>query len=154
MTTPDTAAVRAWARENGYEISDRGRLPAEVTEAYAAAHPSGKSAGKKAPAKKAAAKAPAKKAAARKAPGKQGAATKGTEAVAAPADTGASTSTQQPGSAPVTDPGKQQSGAPEDRRLIALAEQISALTDRVSALEKAQGGTHGKAGRFGRRKSR
>jgi DNA polymerase-3 subunit epsilon len=28
------AAVRAWARANGYEVGERGRLPAEVTEAY------------------------------------------------------------------------------------------------------------------------
>lgn len=27
-------AIRAWAREKGYEISDRGRIPSEVTEAY------------------------------------------------------------------------------------------------------------------------
>ncbi|WP_216870638.1 exonuclease domain-containing protein [Modestobacter excelsi] len=31
---PSPAAVRAWARINGYEVGDRGRLPAEVTEAY------------------------------------------------------------------------------------------------------------------------
>ncbi len=29
-----TAAVRAWARENGYEIADRGRVPATVLTAY------------------------------------------------------------------------------------------------------------------------
>ena len=34
----DLADVRAWARANGYEISDRGRIPASVTEAYQAAH--------------------------------------------------------------------------------------------------------------------
>jgi len=28
------AAIRAWARANGYEISDRGRIPREVEEAY------------------------------------------------------------------------------------------------------------------------
>lgn len=27
-------AVRAWARQNGYELSDRGRIPAEVVQAY------------------------------------------------------------------------------------------------------------------------
>jgi hypothetical protein len=151
VTTPDTAAVRAWARENGYQISDRGRIPAEVTEAYSAAHASGKAAAKKAPAKKTpakkAAKAPAKKAAATKAPVKT---------VAAPAEAAeVPTPTEQaPGSAPVTDPSKEQSGAPEDRRLIALAEQISALADRVTALEQAQGSSTGKAGRVGRRKSR
>lgn len=27
-------AVRAWARENGYPVSDRGRIPSEVLSAY------------------------------------------------------------------------------------------------------------------------
>ncbi|EID52404.1 histone-like nucleoid-structuring protein Lsr2 [Saccharomonospora xinjiangensis] len=31
-------AIRAWARKNGYEISDRGRIPSEVTDAYRKAH--------------------------------------------------------------------------------------------------------------------
>jgi hypothetical protein len=30
--------VRAWARSNGHKVSDRGRVPAEVIEAYRAAH--------------------------------------------------------------------------------------------------------------------
>lgn len=29
---------RQWARFNGYDVADRGRLPAEVSEAYAQAH--------------------------------------------------------------------------------------------------------------------
>ena len=29
-----TAAVREWARQNGHEISDRGRIPHSVLEAY------------------------------------------------------------------------------------------------------------------------
>lgn len=33
----DYSAVRAWAKENGYTISDRGRVPAAVLEAYEAA---------------------------------------------------------------------------------------------------------------------
>jgi hypothetical protein len=33
----DSAAVRAWAKEHGIEISERGRLPASVTEQYEAA---------------------------------------------------------------------------------------------------------------------
>lgn len=33
----DYAAVRAWAKENGYAISERGRGPASVLEAYNAA---------------------------------------------------------------------------------------------------------------------
>jgi hypothetical protein len=30
----DTAAIRAWAKENGYEVNDRGRVPATIREAY------------------------------------------------------------------------------------------------------------------------
>ena len=33
-----TAAIRDWAARNGYEISNRGRIPAKVVEAYEAAH--------------------------------------------------------------------------------------------------------------------
>ena len=31
------AEIRDWARANGYEVSDRGRIPASVMEAYEAA---------------------------------------------------------------------------------------------------------------------
>lgn len=34
----DAAKIREWARENGYEVSERGRIPAEVREAYAKAN--------------------------------------------------------------------------------------------------------------------
>ncbi|GAB3116523.1 Lsr2 family protein [Streptomyces calidiresistens] len=30
----DTARIRAWAKENGYEVNDRGRVPATIREAY------------------------------------------------------------------------------------------------------------------------
>jgi hypothetical protein len=30
--------IRAWARSNGWKVSDRGRVPADVRAAYAAAH--------------------------------------------------------------------------------------------------------------------
>lgn len=33
----DTASVRAWAASNGYDVSPRGRIKAEVLEAYRAA---------------------------------------------------------------------------------------------------------------------
>lgn len=33
----DLRAVREWARSNGYTVSDRGRVPATVLEAYSAA---------------------------------------------------------------------------------------------------------------------
>ncbi|UAL29365.1 Lsr2 family protein [Nocardioides rotundus] len=34
----ETKAIRDWARSKGYEVSDRGRVSAEIREAYAAAH--------------------------------------------------------------------------------------------------------------------
>lgn len=36
--TNSTATVRAWAAENGLEVSARGRIPASVSEAYDVAH--------------------------------------------------------------------------------------------------------------------
>jgi hypothetical protein len=30
----DTVAVRAWARERGYDIKDRGRVPADIAAKY------------------------------------------------------------------------------------------------------------------------
>jgi len=32
----DLATVRAWAKENGHQVSDRGRLPKAVLDAYTA----------------------------------------------------------------------------------------------------------------------
>lgn len=32
-----TKEIRAWARQHGYEVSDRGRIPEEIMEAYKAA---------------------------------------------------------------------------------------------------------------------
>jgi hypothetical protein len=34
----ELAKVREWAKENGYEVSSRGRISTQVQEAYAAAH--------------------------------------------------------------------------------------------------------------------
>ena len=34
----DTAAMREWAKSNGHKVSERGRIPASVKEAYYAAH--------------------------------------------------------------------------------------------------------------------
>jgi Lsr2 len=36
-STVDTVAVRAWARENGHDIKDRGRVSAELVAKYQAA---------------------------------------------------------------------------------------------------------------------
>jgi len=34
----DATAIREWARENGHEVSERGRISADVRAAYEAAH--------------------------------------------------------------------------------------------------------------------
>ncbi len=34
----DTATVRSWARDNGYAVNERGRIAAEILDAYRAAH--------------------------------------------------------------------------------------------------------------------
>lgn len=34
----DQRAVREWGQQNGFKVSERGRIPAEVTAAYEAAH--------------------------------------------------------------------------------------------------------------------
>ena len=31
-------AIRAWANQNGHQVSDRGRIPADIMEAFNAAH--------------------------------------------------------------------------------------------------------------------
>lgn len=34
----ETAEIRAWARDNGHAVSERGRIPRHIVEAYEAAH--------------------------------------------------------------------------------------------------------------------
>lgn len=116
--------MREWARQDGYEVADRGRLPAEVTEAYRAAN----GGGAKKPRKT------ASKAAPKKAP--------------QPATVVEAPQAEQPRT-----PGPKPSVVTDDRRLVALGEEIKALTARVEALEKASGGGKGSTGktRFRRR---
>lgn len=38
----ETAAIRAWAAENGHEVNPTGRIPNQVREAYEAAQGTGK----------------------------------------------------------------------------------------------------------------
>ena len=38
MDREQAGAIREWARKNGHEVSDRGRIPAAVVEAFEAAH--------------------------------------------------------------------------------------------------------------------
>lgn len=35
---PSTKAVRDWAREHGYDVPARGKLPPEIVDAYTAVH--------------------------------------------------------------------------------------------------------------------
>ncbi|MDO4255248.1 MAG: Lsr2 family protein [Kocuria sp.] len=35
---PDTPKIREWAKSNGYNVSDRGRIHQEIQDAYYAAH--------------------------------------------------------------------------------------------------------------------
>lgn len=35
---PDNATVREWARSNGYQVSERGRIKAEIVDAFSAAN--------------------------------------------------------------------------------------------------------------------
>jgi len=35
---PSARELRDWARSNGYQVSDRGRVPSEVRDAFEAAH--------------------------------------------------------------------------------------------------------------------
>ena len=36
--SPETAAIREWANANGHAVSERGRIPGAVIDAYRAAH--------------------------------------------------------------------------------------------------------------------
>ena len=38
MDREQAGAIREWARKNGHNVSDRGRIPASVVEAYESAH--------------------------------------------------------------------------------------------------------------------
>ncbi|WP_037602200.1 histone-like nucleoid-structuring protein Lsr2 [Streptacidiphilus rugosus] len=35
---PDTAKMRAWAKEQGFEVNERGRVPSNIREEYEKAH--------------------------------------------------------------------------------------------------------------------
>ncbi len=37
-SNPEIATIREWANANGHKVSERGRIPAPVIEAYRAAH--------------------------------------------------------------------------------------------------------------------
>ena len=37
-TSGDVSKIRAWAKANGHAVSERGRIPAPVRDAYNAAH--------------------------------------------------------------------------------------------------------------------
>ena len=158
MTTPDTSDVRAWARKQGIAVSDRGRLSAELREAYlasldaspataaAAKDPALRVLTKQAPAKKAAAKqAPAKKV-----PAKQAAAVKAAPAAAATTATAPARRARPAAKAVISAPSISATPAakPADKpviaevpetpeaRMIRLEERLTALTARVATLEQ------------------
>lgn len=148
--------MRAWARDNGYDVADRGRLRPEVLEAYEAAQPTGgATATKKAPAAKKATPAkkvsPAKKATpapARKAAAKPVVTATAKKVAAPPA---AAPEPTAPAATP--DPEPKPKPVLDDRRLVALGEEIAALTERVAQLEKQLNGkSSSKASRFRRNK--
>jgi Lsr2 len=47
MNREHTKAVRDWARQNGYELGDRGRIRSDILEAFDAAHATNGGKGKK-----------------------------------------------------------------------------------------------------------
>jgi hypothetical protein len=136
VTTTDTAAIRTWARKHGMTVADRGRLPAEVRAAYAAAQTG--SASRPAPAKtgaKAGSASPAEKAHApdfppapdeqvdhRPAPGLKPL----SRPVPATPVARTESAAPQPGTRPA------QSGSD---RVAVLETQLAALTERVARLE-------------------
>jgi hypothetical protein len=38
LAPEQTAAIRSWARRNGHQVSDRGRISQSVVDAFQAAH--------------------------------------------------------------------------------------------------------------------
>lgn len=138
MTTPRTADVRAWARENGITIADRGRLPRDVLDAYAAAHgekpagapANGRSQTSSAPKK---AKATGGRRGARTARGKQTATSK-------PAETAANgAAASPPSSAPRDLDGGSSAQEPTaqdlEERLQQVEAQLADAVARLTALE-------------------
>lgn len=180
MTTPDTADVRRWAIANGITVATRGRLPAEIHMAYLAAQGGGApAAGKSGPTAKVSAPvrtpgaeksmAPGGSAKPRTSTGKPPISTTEPAATPKPAQTTASNArpTQsQPTSR--TEPVQRSEStethatAETDSHITALQQQVAALVERVSALEKsaasagpaeaADSGSGSKSSLFRRRK--
>jgi hypothetical protein len=116
MPTPavPTAAIREWAREQGLDVAERGRLKPEVLDAYRAAHRRTKA--KATPVKRVPAAEPESAAAARKPDAPRSA---------------AATTTATP--VHVHDGAE----AAQDHRLTTLEAAMEALTARVAKLEAA-----------------
>jgi hypothetical protein len=125
-TPPNSSDVRQWARQNGLEVGERGRLSPDVLEAYAKAH------GGAVPVK-AAAKRPAKNAAKKTA--------RTTTARKAAASTATSTATSA--APPVV--------AVDSAKVEALAAKLAAVEARLERLEAARAAAPAKRGLFGRK---
>jgi len=132
VTTPSTAEVRAWARTQGIDVADRGRLPDELREAYLTSGGVGSTAAKKI-APRADAARPARKAAARKAPATKAAprtpAKQVTTRPAEPAPAVAAAVAEAAAAAPTVP-------SPADNHLLSLLQaEVAALTKRLTAVE-------------------
>lgn len=173
MTTPDTADVRRWAIANGITVATRGRLPAEIHMAYLAAQEGGApAAGKSGPT----AKAPNKMATPAKTPGAEksmapaGSAKPRTSTGKPPISTSKPAATPMPAQTTASNAWPEQRPEPTeahattetDPHITALQQQVTALVERVSALEKsapsdgsaeaADSGSGSKSSLFRRRK--
>lgn len=159
MTTPDTADVRRWAIANGITVATRGRLPAEIHMAYLAAQGGGApAAGKSGPTAKAPSKvaapvrtpgaeksmAPAGSAKPRTSTGKPPISTSKPAATPMPAQTTASNAqptqsqpTSRTGPVQRPEPTETHATTETDPHITALQQQVDALVERVSALEKS-----------------
>ncbi|MCU1595488.1 MAG: Lsr2 [Frankiales bacterium] len=123
MSTPDTSDIRAWAKDQGMPVSERGRLPKDIVAAYEKTHRRGQAGKKEASTKTNATKPPPNKGAVGKSPTAKIAPASQLRPVSA--SERAKTVTQMPVSAPVD-------GALE-RRVAELEEQVLSLTQRLDA---------------------
>ena len=157
MSTPTTAQLRAWAREQGMDVGDRGRLSPEVRAAWDAAHGGSDAAASGAPATGAAAAKAAPRAGR---PRKVAAATSGSRTTAttarpakkaaptraaAPAKSAPAQRSEEPAVTPTAVPqqGREPSGTAQDTeprddpRVDDLERKVSELARRVAQLERA-----------------
>lgn len=141
---PNPSAVRTWAKEQGLEVGDRGRLSPAITEAYQEAHPGTKF--KAAAAKPASTKAPVR-AAKSSAPVKKAAVAKDTSVaeLAPPVVAPVTPAIRVAEKAPVAEVSSKKAEplavvpSSEGSQIAELQATLALLTGRVTALESAAG---------------